>query len=325
MDTTDHETAARPETPEVRSPLPSVSVVVATRDRPELLRSALRSITSQDYPGRIEVIVVYDQSTPDRSWEAESTPAAGSRIVRVVGNDRTPGLAGARNCGALTATGELLAFCDDDDAWVTEKIGLQQRRLVETGAQVVVGGIIVHYDGKQSRRIPQEADLTLPALIRNRATAAHPSSVMVTRKAFLGPIGLVDEAIPGSYGEDYDWLLRAAKAAHIVCVQRPVVHVLWGATSFFQQKWHTLIEAMDYLERKFPEFAAEPTGLARLYGRKSFAYAALGERRAARHWALRALRLNWRDSRAFAALLVSARVISSQRALHLAHSRGRGI
>ncbi len=85
---------------------PSVSVVVATRDRPELLREAIASILGQDYEGHIEILVVHDRCEPDTSLEMES----GNRRVRVLRNTRTPGLPGARNSGAAEATGDLLAF-----------------------------------------------------------------------------------------------------------------------------------------------------------------------------------------------------------------------
>ena len=38
---------------------------------------------------------------------------------------------------------------------------------------------------------------------------AHASSVLVRRSALEGAIGLIDEQLPGSYGEDFDWLIRA--------------------------------------------------------------------------------------------------------------------
>ena len=43
---------------------PPVTVIVATRDRPALLERAVRSVLSQSYPGDIECVVVFDQSSP---------------------------------------------------------------------------------------------------------------------------------------------------------------------------------------------------------------------------------------------------------------------
>ena len=301
---------------------PAVSVVVATRDRPGLLQRTIAAILEQDYPGPVECLVVFDQCNPDHSIERTDA----NRSVRSVRNLRTPGLAGARNSGAVVAQGQWLAFCDDDDMWHTDKLRRQLARAAETPTvDVVCAGVTINYDGRLIDRVPTEADVAYSALLRSRAAAAHPSSVIVNRSVFLEDIGLVDEQMPGSYGEDYDWLLRAARRGPIGVVPDSLVTVLWGKTSFFADRWSTIIESITYLLRKHPDFAAEPTGMARLYARMAFAHAALGHRGAARSLARKSLRLNWRERRAYVAFLVSAGVVSPDAALRLAHGTGRGI
>jgi glycosyltransferase involved in cell wall biosynthesis len=300
---------------------PPVSVVIATHDRPQLLVRAVRAVREQDYPGRVECVVVYDQAEPDPA-SADDDP---ERPVTVIANGRTPGLAGARNAGAVAASGELLAFCDDDDEWLPAKLRLQAARLAETGADVVVSGIHVSYGDKTITRVPRAEDVTHAELLRRRVMEAHPSTVVVRRTAFLDKIGLVDEEIPGSYAEDYDWMLRAAEAGPIAVVAEPLVTVLWGRTSHFNRKWATISDALQYLLRKHPGFADDPRGLARVQGQIAFAHAAMDDRPAARTWALRTLRNSWRERRAYLALLVSLRLLSADRVLRLAHATGRGI
>ncbi len=72
----------------------------------ELLTNAVSSILAQDYTGDIEVICVYDQSTPNREHVIDDP----HRTVRVLPNTRRGGLAGARNTGILAATGDLIAL-----------------------------------------------------------------------------------------------------------------------------------------------------------------------------------------------------------------------
>jgi glycosyltransferase involved in cell wall biosynthesis len=320
-DTTPHEatTDSSGDAEPVASPL--VSVIVPTRDRPEMLRRTLDAIVAQDYPGDVEVLVVFDQSEPDRTIEQNGA----RRSVRTLRNTRTPGLAGARNSGILAASGALIAFCDDDDVWVASKLRAQVAALAAApAAGVATAGIVIRYADRSVTRIPDAAELTFQGLLRDRVTAAHPSTFLVRREA-LDVIGLVDEDLPGSYAEDHDWLLRAARHSRIVSVPEPLVLVEWGATSFFADRWQMIIAAMDALLAKHPEFADEPLGLARLYGRKAFAYAALGERAQARRWARQSLRHNWRDQRALVALLVSTGLVSASTAMRLAHQQGRGI
>ncbi|MFL6139367.1 MAG: glycosyltransferase family 2 protein [Frankiaceae bacterium] len=316
------EPAAAPAAPA----LPTVSVVIATRDRPQLLREALRAVAAQDYEGAVECIVVFDQTAPDHSL-ADDSP---TRPVRVVRNERTPGLPGARNTGILAAAADHVAFCDDDDTWRPAKVRLQveaMRRAAERGEAAVaaVCGITIRYGDKAVDRIPRAGDLTVEALTRDRVSAAHPSTVLVDRLALLDRVGLVDEAIPGAYGEDYDWLLRAVKAGPVVAVEQPLVVVLWHPGSYFAERWQTIIDALDYLVEKHPEFRTSARGLARIQGQKAFAYAALGQSRTACRWAGRTLRLNWRERRAYLAILVAGRVLTPRLVLHLAHQRGRGI
>ncbi|MCW2947971.1 MAG: glycosyltransferase family 2 protein [Actinoallomurus sp.] len=300
---------------------PSVSVIIATRDRPRLLAKAIEAVLGQEYPGPIECVVVFDQAEPDVALD-RTTPR---RMVAVVANDRTPGLAGARNAGAAASSGELLAFCDDDDEWLPEKLRRQVGWLQETGSDVVVSGIHVNYGDKTITRVPRPEDVTHAELLRRRVMEAHPSTVVVRREAFFQAIGLVDEEIPGSYGEDYDWILRAAAAGPIAVVPEPLVTVLWGRTSHFDRKWRTISDALQYLLRKHPGFADDPRGMARVQGQIAFAHAALGEHPEARAWAFRALRLSWRERRAYVALLVTLRLLTADRVLRLAHATGRGI
>ena len=300
--------------------LPVVDVVIATRDRPELLRTALDAVWNQTYAGTIRCTVVFDQSPPRPELER----AGERRSVTVITNDRTPGLAGARNAGICAGTGDLVAFCDDDDEWLPTKVDKQVRGLRGSEALTSVTGIIVKYADRSVARVPDVEDIGLRQLVRDRSMEAHPSTVMVRRSALQGPIGLVDEQIPGSYGEDYDWIIRAAQAGPITVVAEPLVQVLWGQ-SMFSQRWQTIIEAIDYTLAKHQVFHEDPFALGRLYGRRAFALAALGRSSAALRQAARAVRANPRERRAYLAAGVALHLVSAERLMALAHRRGHGI
>jgi glycosyltransferase involved in cell wall biosynthesis len=310
--------AEQPEAP--RNALPVVDVVIATHNRPQLLRSALDAALGQTYRGRIAVTVVFDRSEPDCSLELQTA----DRSVRVITNQRSAGLAGARNSGIEAGFGELVAFCDDDDEWLPTKIEKQVELLQSSSALTCVTGIIVEYEDRRVSRIPTSASVQLGALVRNRTMEAHPSTVLVRRGALLGLIGLVDEAIPGSYGEDFDWILRAAEAGSIAVVGEPLVRVRWGQ-SLFSQKWQTIVEAIDYAIAKHPAFSADRRALGRLLGRRSFALAALGRRSEALNSARRSLRSWPGERRAYLAVGVALGLVSSERLLRIAHRRGHGI
>jgi glycosyltransferase involved in cell wall biosynthesis len=306
----------------VTAETPAVSVVVPTRDRPEQLRRAVTAVLEQTYPGPVECLVVFDQSDPDLPWERLP---AGRRLV-LVRNQRTPGLAGARNSGILAATGELVAFCDDDDEWLPEKLTRQVARLLATpSAAVATTGILVRYQDRTTTRLAPTELVTHRQLLRSRITELHPSTVLVGRRQLLDDIGLVDEQLPGSYAEDYEWLLRAARLAPVLAVPEPLAVIHWHQSSFFADRWRTIISALTYLVDKHRELQQEPSGLARIYGQIAFAHAALGERRPARRWARRTLALNRRERRAYLAIAISLGLVRAKTVVRMAHVAGKGI
>ena len=303
-------------------PFPAVSVVVATRHRPELLRRAVSSILGQDYPGVVECVVVFDQSEPELGWgELE-----GQRRLRCTSNRRSPGLAGARNTGVMLTEGELVAFCDDDDAWLPTKLSEQVARLSEDPEAAVAGcGILIESEGRTHPRVPPTDRIVLGQLLRSRVMELHPSTLLVRRRALLNGIGLVDEAIPGSYAEDYEWLLRAARTGPILAVRKPLVRVRWHPHSYFSEQWETIIAACRYLLDKHPELRSEPHGLARIYGKLALAHAASGQGRAARRWGRRSLALDPWNRHAWVAWLVSLRLVRVETVRRVASRAGRGL
>jgi glycosyltransferase involved in cell wall biosynthesis len=306
---------------------PTVTVVIPTRGRPELLARALRSVYAQRYDAHIECLVVLDG--PDDgagAGDPPSPPEDRRRSLSVIRNDRKPGLAGARNTGILAARGDLVAFCDDDDEWRPGKIGEQVPHLMGASPVSAVScGIEVCYRDKEVPRLPKQGRVTFEDLLRDRLTDMHPSTFLARRRDVVDRIGLVDEDIPGSYAEDYDWLLRAARVAPIRTVASPMARIHWHKSSYFEGRWDTIISALEYLIGKHPEFARESRGLARIYGQIAFAHAAAGRPGAAREWTRRSLRLDWRQPRPYVALLISTGLLRPGFVLGTLHRFGRGV
>ncbi len=302
--------------------LPTVSVVIATHERPELLRRALRSVLGQTYPGLREVVVVFDRTQID---PLDDIAVPYHVAVRTVANSRTPGLAGARNTGITAALGELVAFCDDDDEWEPAKLTKQvQLWQASPDAVAVAAGIRIQTSDDSHVRIPPgragHADF-----LASRITEIHPSGFLLRRSDLLGRVGLVDEELPASYGEDYDLLLRATWFGDVVSVPEPLVVVHWNRTSFFSERWQGIAAGLTYLLAKFPEFGTSRRGTARIAGQVAFAHGALGARREAARWAIRALRRDVRQMRAWAALAVALRLVSAASLVDRVNRRGKGL
>lgn len=300
---------------------PEVTVVVPTRDRPELLRRTLRAVSEQNYPGTITTIVVYDNDQPDPSLAR----GEGGRPVRVVTNTLTPGLAGARNTGVLAAHTDLVAFCDDDDTWMPGKLRAQVRvMLEEPGTDMVCCGITVVYDKVEAVRTLDRTSVSFGDLLGSRLTELHPSTFLIRRRAMIDGCGTVSEEIPGSYAEDYELLLRLARRGPIRNIPETGVRVLWHRRSHFSGRWQTISTALRWLLERYPEFRLVPRGHARVAGQIAFAEASAGHRRAALRWIGTTVRTRPTEARAYLALLVVLGVPPGwvTRALHL---RGKGL
>lgn len=297
---------------------PSIGVVIPTHNRPDLMRAALDSVLAQRYPGRLGAIVVFDRAKPDTSLEQD-----GDRPVRVLKNNRTPGLAGARNTGITALDTDLVAFCDDDDVWLPGKLTAQVGAM-EPGTEMATCAINVSYRGKTTPRLAGAAKVYQADLLRSRMMMLHSSTFLLRRAALQGGLGMVAEDAPGSQNEDWDLLLRAARRGPIVHVDTPYAKIHWGG-SHFETRYDTKISSLRWMLQRHPELHGVPAGAARVYGQLACWHAAVGDRTAALHWAGRATRAQWSEPRAVIGAAAALGLVKVPTMLSLLHSRGRGL
>lgn len=299
-----------------------VAVVIATRNRPEMLRQAITSVREQQVSGGVEIIVVFDQSAPDTTLEEDN----GNIRVRVISNTRATGLAGARNSGIAAASAEFVAFCDDDDYWNPGKLEAQIAMMREHPEYALVGcGITIEYADERHDRVLGTTEITLGDLVRDRLTELHPSTFLFRAKALRDDIGDVSEEVPGGFGEDYELLLRTARHGPIGFVREPLTVVRWHGTSFFFRRWEIMSQGLSHVLEKFPEFRSDRRGYARIQGQIAFAEAAGGNWKTALKHVSQSARSHPLEPRPYLALLVTTRLVKPAHVLSTLHRFGRGI
>lgn len=129
-----------------------VSVVIPTHNRADLLPRAINSVLKQTYTN-IEVIIVSDGSTDNTRDVVDSFIKNDDRVKFI---EYTPSKGGnvARNKGIEASTGEYIAFLDDDDEWLLEKLKKQveiiesdkEIGLVYTGSRIIYVNEKVEYN-----------------------------------------------------------------------------------------------------------------------------------------------------------------------------------
>jgi GT2 family glycosyltransferase len=165
---------------EVQRAGPMVSVVVPTRDRPEMVVDCLASILRQDYP-RVEVVVVDNAPHSSATVDAVQSRFGADPRVRYIREDRA-GISFARNRGVAAAQGPIVAFTDDDvrvdEGWLTALVrpfladpetacatGLVMPARLDTQAQVWTeefGGFNKGYDARTWALDSHDDDILFP-------------------------------------------------------------------------------------------------------------------------------------------------------------------
>ncbi len=302
---------------------PLVSVIVPTRGRPDLVRATISSVVGQAYPGPIECLVVHDQEAPDPDL---GRLGSGEHQVRVLANQRTPGLAGARNSGLAEAAGGFIATCDDDDVWHPAKLQAQIGRLLDQPDLLMVGsGIRLMLPGGRVISWPARAErISRRLLLRNRVKELH-SSTLAMRRDVFAKAGLYDEGTPHGYAEDYDFVLRVARVGRIGAVASPLADIRKDSGSWWPGDAAVTVDGLEYLLARHPEIAASPRGHARLLGQIAFSRSLLGQKGPALRYAAAAI-ARWPASpHGYLALAHIVTGVDRKSVLRAARLAGRGL
>lgn len=205
---------------------PAVSIVLATFNRLELLRSSVDSVLSQTFRDW-ELIIADDGSEEPTKQFLESLQSPGR--VRVLWLDHSGRPSVVRNAALREARGEYIAFQDSDDLWLPGKLETQLdslRRHPER-AWSHTRYLLVDLSGAPTawtRRTggwPTPGGWILDQLIRGETVIALPS--VVASRRLLQQAGGFDERLNDT--EDYELWLRLARRSEIDAVGEPLTLV----------------------------------------------------------------------------------------------------
>ena len=186
---------------------PLISVIVRTKDRPQLLAEALSSLEASQYR-RLEVLLVNDGGeTPD-------VPADFPLPLQRIDLQPGRGRAGAANAGLAAASGDYVAFLDDDDRVEPEHYGTLVSLVGAAGVRVAytdAAVVVLELDGEQGwreseRRLTYSRDFDADWLLFDNYIPFH---TLLIERALAGEVGELDADLP--FFEDWDWLIRLAQ------------------------------------------------------------------------------------------------------------------
>jgi glycosyltransferase involved in cell wall biosynthesis len=189
---------------------PLVSVIIPVYNGERYLAEAIGSVLAQTY-SPFELIVIDDGSSDNSSGIARSFKNVSYY------HQLNQGVAAARNAGISFSHGGFIAFLDQDDIWMHDKLSVQMDYLLH---HPEAGGAL----SKQLLFLEPGTDppgWLKSDLLQNEQTGYFPSSLIVRRDVFT-MIGVFDSAY--IHTSDVDWIARA-KDAGIILYMLP--HVLF--------------------------------------------------------------------------------------------------
>lgn len=198
----------------MREGSPPISVVVPTRDRPELLQRCLTALKKQTVP--VEIVVVEDSEGRGPAW--------------------------ARNQGVRQAQGQIICFTDDDCAPFPGWAEVLARPILSGDAQATAGPTLMG-EGATAADHAWEAIVGYLQEQAAKPGTASPgfaaTANLACSRELLKQLPF-DESFPAAAGEDRDWAARAAElgAAPVYVPGSPVTHQPGlGVRDFLRQQY----------------------------------------------------------------------------------------
>lgn len=210
-----------------------VSVIIPTYKRAKAIFETIKSVLNQDYSD-FEVLVISDGPGEDTRKVIEGFGDARIKYYEIEHSGRP---AVPRNFGIDKARGEYIAFCDDDDIWLPDKLRLQMDKISEDKEIGLVYTQCLLKNGKQERVIPHKGKqgFIFKELFLSYCFIAT-SSVLV-RREIVEAVGAFDEGPKLRIIEDFDLWLRAARACKIGFINKLLVVHKENENSISKGNW----------------------------------------------------------------------------------------
>jgi len=175
---------------------PTVTVVIPTYNRPGFLVKALQSVLEQTY-NDLEIIIVDDNSEYSTS---DFVLSLKDHRIKYIKHEKNRGGSAARNTGIELANGKYIAFLDDDDTWLRNRVSsglIHMEKFDGSLCRSLINGRIK--SSAYKKPIVEQNDL------RKGYIFTGGSSIIMLKSSIAKKL-MFDEALP--CGQDWDFLVR---------------------------------------------------------------------------------------------------------------------
>ncbi|MES2467154.1 MAG: glycosyltransferase family 2 protein [Verrucomicrobiota bacterium] len=197
--------------------LPHISVCICTYQRPEMLLRLLRALEPQLTGDRFTFsVVVADNDRAGSAREGVETFSRSSSLAVTYCSQPERNIALTRNAAIAHATGDLIAFIDDDEFPVPEWLLRLYETLVSGNAAAVLGPVRPHFETPPPAWVIQGRFCERPECPTGTALDwqnCRTGNVLFRRNIIAAGEPPFREEF-GTGGEDKDFFMRLAKAGH---------------------------------------------------------------------------------------------------------------
>ncbi|MDN3643380.1 glycosyltransferase family 2 protein [Lutimonas halocynthiae] len=181
-----------------------ISVVIPTFKRPDRLTRALNSVLNQTY-SNFEILVIDDDNMGEESLNVVEN--FNDDRIMFFKNNRSKGANGARNMGVIHATGNFIAFLDDDDEWLPIYLESQLKTLESTDKMtgMVYGGYLLEKNNNWKENFQNKEGDLFSAIILDQVYIGASSNIFIKREV-IDHVGLWDEELLRQ--QDLEFLIR---------------------------------------------------------------------------------------------------------------------
>lgn len=228
---------------------PQVSVIIPTYKRAHLLPRAILSVLNQTFED-FELLVVDDGSVDDTRQVVARFQEQDLR-VGYIWKESSGGAASPRNVGIRRARGEYIAFLDDDDEWMPEKIEKQVALFARSTKEnlACVGCSFLNINVNNGRVAAVHAPGRGNILRKLLEECFLLPSVALLKREVFNEVGLFDEnTVPA---EDQDMWIRLAQKYHFDFVNEPLCkRYIHGENISDTFRYVGLIRRLEYIIEK---------------------------------------------------------------------------
>lgn len=216
---------------------PKISVVIPAYNAEKTLEETVDSVIAGTYDN-LEILIV-DDCSKDNTWQLMNEISKKDTRIKCYQNEQNSGVSKSRNFLINIATGEYIAFLDNDDTWEPNKLEFCVK-MIEDNPNVKAVGHALRYLSKQGKKVGYisvypTSQKELEEMRRKLfMTWVFPSAFVGDRETIIKEGGFRED---WRQGEDTDLFIRIAYKYGIICSKEPLGNYRILSSSITDKKW----------------------------------------------------------------------------------------